>query len=33
MAIGTNARQRARVRIEGRRCPYPKLDLGQMRLF
>jgi hypothetical protein len=32
-AVGANARQRARVRIEGTRCAYPKLDLGQMRLF
>jgi hypothetical protein len=32
-AVGVNARQRARVRIAGTPCAYPKLDLGQMKLF
>ena len=33
MAVGTNARQRGRVRIAGPSLPYPKLDLRQLGLF
>jgi hypothetical protein len=33
LPVGKNARQRSRIRIEGTPCAYPKLDLGQMRLF
>lgn len=33
IVVGVNARQRAKVTMTETRCPYPKLDLGQQRLF